>query len=345
MTMPRRERRAAGIVAASLVALSLVAGPAWGQPSPSAPDPPASSPEAPADDTNARFAEGLALFESGKHDEAAASWEQLLRDIGPARGWKLNYNLGLAYYAADRATLAVERFEAFVQRVAAETAALNEALEQRREDAAAKLGAIRASHGAVLLPPAPKVTVSVDDQPSRPVGFTAYLLPGRHRVLVIGAEGHQRVSSLEVLAGRQQTIDTRDPKPAPVSVPMPPPVVRPALPSSEEPPGFPTIVVAIGVGLTAAGFILPAVMYGRASDARTTADDLGAGHSGYPAAVDDFESARRTYRLSWALPGVIGAITAGIAVYGVIRVTTAEPGASPTAILLGPTGAALETRF
>ncbi|HHH29455.1 MAG TPA: hypothetical protein ENK57_14070, partial [Polyangiaceae bacterium] len=266
--------------------------------------------ESSTDEVDARFQQGLTLFEEGKHLPAAAVWEQLLADLGSDRGWKLNYNLGLAYWAAKRPTLAVERFEAFVRRVAAEAAALPEELEQRREDAAAKIGVIKAEHGAVVLPAAPGVTVRIDGGAARPVGYTAYVTPGVHEVTVIGAGGEQRTVAVEARAGRQQIVDTSDPKPAPVPVPVVPvpiPVTTPP-PPREEPPSFPWIPVGIGAGLTAAGFILPAVMFQRAKGKFQDAEALGAGHSGYAEARDDYGSAKTAYAVSYALPAGLGAI-------------------------------------
>lgn len=301
------------------------------------------------DDVDARFERGLTLFEEGEHDAAAAVWEELLSDLGSDRGWKLNYNLGLAYWSAKRPTLAVERFEAFVRRVAAEAAALPEELEQRREDAAAKIGIIKAEHGAVVLPAAPGVTVSIDGASSRPAGYTAYVTPGVHRVTVISNDGRTSESAVEVLAGRQQIVDTRQPDPAPAPLPAAPEPV-PVLPppsSPQQPPTFPWLIVGIGTGLTAAGFILPAVMYQRGRGAFQDADALGAGHSGYADARDDYASARTAYAVSYALPAGLGAITAGIAIYGIIDVATWSPSDDRRALELdvGPGGAWLRGRF
>lgn len=312
---------------------------------------------APADDVDARFEHGLALFEEGEHLAAARVWEQLLTELGSDRGWKLNYNLGLAYWSAKRPTLAVERFEAFVRRVAAEAAALPEELEQRREDAAAKIGVLKAEHGAVVLPAAPGVTVRIDGEPARAAGYTAYVTPGVHRITVIGAEGHERPVAIEVVAGRQQIVDTSDPRPAPPPAIAPAPTSVPTTPPPpEEPPSFPWIPVGIGAGLTAAGFILPAVMFQRGRSKHQQADELGAGHSGYADARDDYDAARTAYEVSYALPAALGAITAGVAIYGVVHVATWAPADDRAAhdrtvdamaldLRAGPGGAWLTGRF
>jgi len=72
---------------------------------------------------------------------------------------------------------------------------------------------------------------------------------------------------------------------------------------------------------------LPLALRGDADDARTAAEELGPGHTGYPAAVEEYESSRSTYYGAWALPAALGAITLGIAVYGVVYVAT-DPAAA-----------------
>ena len=57
----------------------------------------------------------------------------------------------------------------------------------------------------------------------------------------------------------------------------------------------------------------------------------------------DFESARRNYQLSYALPAALGAVTLGIAIYGIVTVATYEP--AGVALRVGPRGASLEGRF
>ncbi len=276
--------------------------------------------------TEERFEQGLALFDRGAHDEAAAVWEALLSDLGPDRGWKLSYNLGLAYDAAGKPTEAVERFQAFINRVAASVEALPPEIEQRREDAAARVRAIKSAHGELHFPAsAPGVVVSVDGGPARPSGFTAYLPPGHHRIVVTGPRGHTRQSALEVVAGAHHPIDTRDPtppppKPAPLPPAAPPPVVF-----QGEPPSFPTWWVVGGAVATGASFALVGALYGEASTRRDEAAALGEGHTDYAAANEAYEDARTSYHLSYLLPAGLAAVTLGIATVGIIRIATHEP--------------------
>jgi hypothetical protein len=93
----------------------------------------------------------------------------------------------------------------------------------------------------------------------------------------------------------------------------------------EEPPSFPTAWVLVGAGLTAASFVLPGIMFARASDARDDADAFGPGHTGYGAARETFDDRRSAYELSYLLPAGLGAITATIAVVGAVRMATWSP--------------------
>lgn len=275
-----------------------------------------------AQDPRAEHERAEQLFNDGKHAEAATIWENLLRTVGPDKAWRANYNLGLCYAELGEPTLAVERFEAFVARIRAMPEVPPE-LAPLGDDAASRVEAIRATHGRLELPASPGVKVRIDGGRARDVGFTAYVTPGTHVVEIIGADGTVRQESVEVSAGRALAVQTTRPAPQPVSPPPPPP--PPPVIVVDEPPGFPTVLVLLGAGLTAASFVLPGVMFARASDARDEADALGPGHTGYATAREDFEDARTAYELSYLLPAGLGAITATIAIVGAVRMATWTP--------------------
>ncbi|MBI4701863.1 MAG: hypothetical protein HY744_12045 [Deltaproteobacteria bacterium] len=199
-------------------------------------------------------------------------------------------------------------------------------LEQRRQDAAGRVQAIKASCGALVLAAArgasPASAARIDGALPRALGFTAYVAPGPHVVEVIGPTGAVRRVDLAVQAGESIAIDTSDPAPPPPPPPPPPapqfvPVVlRPA----PEPARFPTLWVALGAGATVLSFALPVALGVDTAARHDAALELGPGHSGYAAALDDYESARTAYEVSFALPAVLGAATAAVAVVGAIRV-------------------------
>jgi tetratricopeptide (TPR) repeat protein len=273
--------------------------------------------------------EAFRLYEAGKYLEAAAIWEQALAVAGEEVGWKLHYNLGLAYEGAKDVTRAVEHYEAFIRRVAAETAALPPELEQRREDAAARARAIQAVHVAVVLPRSTEgVTVRVDGGDPRPTGATVYLAPGKHVVEVVGPKGVVRQRAIETSAGDRITVDTADPTPPPAPLPAVPKII---VQEVEEPPSYPIALVLVGVGVTGLGFILPGVLFDEASARGAAAEDLGAGHTGYADALDEYESARTAYQISYVLPAALGVATLGVAIWGAVDVATWEPSSDTAA--------------
>jgi hypothetical protein len=257
-------------------------------------------------------------FNAGDALLAAELWERVLVIAGPDKAWRANYNLGLCYQKLGEATLAVERFDAFITRVKAQTE-VPEALATLADDATTRAAAIRASHGGVKLPASPGVKVRIDGGAVRDVGFTAYLPPGAHTVEVIGPRG-SRSEQVELFAGREVAIDTSSPE-RPVPIPTPLPQPRP----EDEGPEFPTVLFFVGLGATAVSFVFPGVMYAMAEDSRDEAEALGAGHTGYATARDGFEDDRTAYQLSYLLPAGLGAVTAAIGIVGAVRMATWTP--------------------
>jgi len=301
--------------------------------------------ETEAIDFDAVFKRGFERYESDDYLGAARVWEQLLGTMGEDRGYKILYNLGLAYQAAGDASRAVERFDSFIQHLAAQTEPVTGPLEERRQDAAARMQAIKKSHGAVVVaPPArggPRM-VTVGAAAPRLAGFTVYLAPGAHRIEIGSGTPEARVISVDVKAGARTTVDTtpeaEDVRPAVTPAPNGP--TRPLPPEkADDAPAFPTVWVLLGAGLTAASVAFPVVMHFRAVDAREEAETLPVGHSGYTNGKESFEGARDASQLSWILPAALGAITVGIATVGVVIVSTHDPDAPTTGgleVRLGP---------
>jgi tetratricopeptide (TPR) repeat protein len=289
------------------------------------------------DPAQAAFTEGLAHYEAGRHLEAASAWERLRATLGEDRGWKIAYNLGLAYQAAGELGLAVERYEAFLAHVAAHPNALGAEIEERREDAAARVRRIKTDNGALVVRPSGNATlyVRIDAAVPRAAGFVAYLRPGPHAVEIVDAVGAPvRLLEVRAEAGLAREIDvvplgppapaapaTAAPAPPPTLV-LPPPPARDAL---EPAPSFPTAWVIAGSAATLLGFALPIALGVRASDLGAEAEALGAGHTRYAAARDAYDDARSAYELSYLLPAALAGITLGIATVGLVRIATHEP--------------------
>src|SRR5687768_11362158 len=67
-------------------------------------------------DYTAALKQGSELYEKGDKLGAIRIWERLLESLGEERGWKVLYNLGLAYESVGDPTRAVLRLDAFVKR-------------------------------------------------------------------------------------------------------------------------------------------------------------------------------------------------------------------------------------
>src|SRR5262249_4157941 len=149
-----------------------------------------------ADADQDAFQRGLELYEHGSYLDAASVWEKLLASMGEQRGWKVLYNLGLAYEKVGDATRAVERLDAFLQRLAEQPGAIGAELDERRQAAVQRVRALKESNGAlnVVAPPGDPVVVRVDAKPPRRAGFKLYLAPGDHEIEVhVGTARARRV--------------------------------------------------------------------------------------------------------------------------------------------------------
>lgn len=155
---------------------------------------------------------------------------------------------------------------------------------------------------------------------------------------------------------RRKLEATRAPEPKPPVPPPPAPTASPPIPTAAPPaPGppppaahaegatFPTAVVLIGVGLTGASLALPLVLRGEATSRGDEARALGAGHTGYPEAVEAFESARTAHDVSWILPVALATATVTVAVVGLVLVV-GEDG-EEARLGAGPGGAHLVGSF
>lgn len=296
---------------------------------------PARAADAPTPDDTPAFAEHEAVFRAGleqygrgNYVAAIATWESLVTTMGEERGYKVLYNLGLAYQQVGDATRAIDRHRAFVKQVGSKPAVSPE-LKARAEDAAKRAAEIEATHGAVTIG-APKkggiVLTRVGSGEPRPAGYTVWLRPGDHVVELHSGTEHAKRVKIEVVAGGTNEVDTTPDWEE--AKPLPPPPPRP-----ED--KVPTIVW-IGAAATVVSFALPISLYVVANGKRDDASKLGAGHTDYPDARSSYEGWRTGYYVSYALPLGLAVTTAALYL---LRPTPA------TTVGVGPTGAMLKTSF
>lgn len=282
---------------------------------------PARAAAQPADDDPDRraFQAGLACFDEKRYPCAIDAWEGLVERVGPARAWKVLYNLGIAHDEQGDATRALDRWESFL-----EHAPPGEAREQRAA-AQARIDKLRARFGELVVPAPTGAagTVRVGAGRERAAGFRVLVAPGTH-ALVLTRPGRPDVKvSIDIAAGEKKSVDW----PADASSPSPSP--QPA-PQADKPPpsrsAAPTIL-AVGFGVaTAASIALPIGLGVAAGDTR---DDAAAAtdRDAYDRAVADYEDQKTLYGVSYALPAVLAAATIGFVIWAV----TADDGATARA--------------
>ena len=64
-----------------------------------------------------QFQRGMERYKEGALSEAIGYWEPVYRELGERNGYRLAYNLGIAYQELGDATHAAERFQSFLGEV------------------------------------------------------------------------------------------------------------------------------------------------------------------------------------------------------------------------------------
>ena len=84
--------------------------------------PPATSTDDPIAHYRERFKHGMDRYQAGAVAEAIGHWEPIYRELGEQKGYRLAYNLGVAYEELGDATRAAERLQSFLAQVDARRA-------------------------------------------------------------------------------------------------------------------------------------------------------------------------------------------------------------------------------
>jgi tetratricopeptide (TPR) repeat protein len=267
-------------------------------------------------DYSAAFRQGLEEYEAGRTSAAIQIWERMLATLGEERGYKVCYNLGLAYQKLGDATRAVERLQSFATRAEKE-AGKDPSLDERQKDAIDRIKAIKASHGALHVAPSPDgqvVLVRIGSSEPRPAGFVVYLAPGEHEIELHAGTARARRVRHTVVAGATKDVT---PEPSVTTTPTSQ-AVEPQPKAAPGTASFPTAWLIGGLAVTAASSVLPLAFGLDAKSKRDDADALGPGHTGYAAAANDFDDARSRYQISWVLPGALAAATAAIVIIQIV---------------------------
>ncbi len=213
-----------------------------------------------------QFKRGMDLYEHGAAAEAIASWEPIYRNLGEQRGYRLAYDLGVAYAALGDAPHSAERLQAFVNEVDSRRGrgeALGVAVTKDESDARDRLAHLAAILGRVQVAPGSSPSIArVDAGDPHAAGFVAWVAPGPHTITFDPATRYERTISIDVAAGA--IVELVPPPPAALETPASAPSASAAsAPSSERSPAsgqapapapapFPPSVIAISGGATLA---------------------------------------------------------------------------------------------
>jgi tetratricopeptide (TPR) repeat protein len=297
--------------------------------------------EPPSPGDKAAFESGLSQYRQGNFVEAIKTWEALLATLGEERGYKVLYNLALAYHAVGDVTKAIDHYAAFESRVAARQDA-SEDLQARAADARSRREQLEQSYGAINVH-APRhgglVLTRFGSSEPRPAGYVVWLSPGPHALeLFVGTE-NARTVTVNVERGSTQDVDATPPEAAPVRpsvVPLSPPAQPSPIPAERAMPPW----LWLGVGATVLSLAAPVGLYLAAHAKRDEADSLGPGNTAYGEALGTYDQWRMAYYVSYALPATLAAATLTYALWPRVP---ARP--SRGAVSISPGGVALSLGF
>jgi hypothetical protein len=246
------------------VLLALPVGRAWANP--------ALPPDAQEDPLSAyreRFKLGMDRYRAGQVAEAIGYWEPVYRELGEETGYRLAYDLALAYSELGDATHAAERLQAFVREVDARRArgeTLGALIDREASDARERMTALIASRGRIRIDAAvPPAAAQVDAGEPRIGGFVAWVTPGEHSVVFSPGTAGSETRRVSVAAGELVELappapptkpETESPPATEASAvaanPAPAPHLANPVLSQEPTRPFSPVVIAAGAGLTVA---------------------------------------------------------------------------------------------
>lgn len=151
------------------------------------------------------------------------------------------------------------------------------------------------------------VWVRVGVSEPQPAGFTVYVAPGSHEIELFARTSRAKKQSVQAVAGQVLTI--RIPE-TPAPAPMPKTADRGTTP---PPPNkareFPTVLVALGSGLTLASAGVSVFLYTHQASKRDDAEAIARSDPEYAFLRDEHQDARTLYHVSLGVTGVFAAAT------------------------------------
>jgi hypothetical protein len=228
-----------------IVAVLVAAGEAHAAPPPA---PAGSSQEEPLEQYRERFKAGMDHYRAGELAEAVGYWEPIYRELGEQKGYRLAYNLGVAYAELGDSTRAAERLQAFVAQVDARRGraeSLAVIVQKEEADARGRIASFAATKGRIQIEAGvPPRAVQVDAGEPRLAGFVAWVAPGEHTITFAPGTPDALAKHVTVRAGETVEVYPSAPAPSPPSSPpsQPPASTSGVLPGGTAPPPAPSLV-------------------------------------------------------------------------------------------------------
>ena len=255
-----------------------------------------------------RFKQGLDRYEANDVAGALSFWEPLYRDLGPARGYRIGYNLARAYEVFGDATRAAERYQSFLDEVKARRDAgktIDDLAASDETKAHARLEEITRTRGRIhVAPTSPPESVRIDQSEPRLAGFVAYVAPGAHDVVFAPGGPAQHVEHVSVQAGQLAEVALPHKDVAPGKLVFHETTHRPFSPAVLWIAGAATIV---GAGVTGGAYANAVVLHDHyASQAPGVLSN---------AQINEYDNARTFAYASWAIPATLVVTTAILLVW------------------------------
>ena len=295
-----------------------------------------------------RFKLGMDRYKAGALREAIGYWEPVYRELGPREGYRLAYDLGVAYAELGDATHAAQRLQSFLDELAARrarTESLAAIISKEEADARSRLAGLVATKGRIRVEPGtPPRAAQVDTNEPRVDEYVAWVSPGDHAVTFAPGTREMETKTVRVNAGEIVEVapsappaapETKTPAAIPVatsaslaasgSSPHPPPhvayeTVHPFAPA--------VIYVSGGLAIVAAVAAIPLETHASALHDRFVSEN---GSGSIPSSDrSTFSSARTEAYVAVGSAIGLSVLTAGLATWYVLATSQRELPVTPT---------------
>lgn len=297
------------------------------------------------------FRRGMERYRAGAVAEAVPYWENVYRELGPAKGYRVAYNLARAYDALGDSSRAAEKYEAFLAEHAARAGAhaAEEAVVVAEADASrarlAELVATKARLRIALPAPGNSALVARIDGVDVRVGDVIYVAPGAHTVSLGSTHRDLETRVVEAHAGELLDIEATPAAPsvppeapaapAPRAEASTPALVAVAAPHRDRP--FAPVVLVVAGGVTLLGGAVTTFAYASALSKHTTYGDASTSAAARDAVRSSYPSARTFAYGSLGVTIALAAATGALATYYLLG-GDAHAAVIPTASI-APSGA------